>query len=184
MLNFCAENKPRQSLCSNFVAFLLNLTTFLASVSGYFWCHECRSDHIKRLTPRLSPVADVTTTHRSLLSWLSSEHTLLTKMSSPSSLSPSAMSHSPASGSSAAGKGGGFLSELAAIVPVVRVTDVDGSRGRGGSWEQTAAATPAGDRATRQANSSGQGRWQIFYLTASPINSGNKVTEYEVIKCQ
>lgn len=71
-------------------------------------------------------------------------------MSSPSSLSPSAMSDSPAPGSSAAGKGGGFRSELAAIFPVVRRTDVGGSGSSEESESQMAAATPAGHRATRQ----------------------------------
>lgn len=52
----------------------------------------------------------------------SCKHTLLTKMSSPSSLSPSAIADSPASVSSAAGKGGGFRSELAAMFPVARTT--------------------------------------------------------------
>lgn len=47
------------------------------------------------------------------------EHTLLTKMSSPSSTSPSAMLVRPAPGSSVAGKGGRFRSELAAIFSVV-----------------------------------------------------------------
>lgn len=78
------------------------------------------------------------------------ERTLLTKMSSPSSLSASAMSDSPGSGPSAAGKGGGFRSELAAIFPVVRtsgVPEVEGCEGRRGL---TAAATPTGHFATLQ----------------------------------
>lgn len=61
--------------------------------------------------------------------------TFLTKMSSPSSLSSSAMSDTSAPGSSIAGKGGGFRSELAAILAVVMGLDVGGSRSEvSGKW--------------------------------------------------
>ena len=76
------------------------------------------------------------------------ERTWLTKMSSPSSLSPSAMSDSPAPGSSVAGKGGGFRSELAAIIPccerVWRRRKLDGAKK---VVVVMGAAIPAGGRA-------------------------------------